>query len=147
MERNQLALDLRKQTIAGNIGRLFQMLVDIYGGDIQSLEKVKKREGQEVQLFFKALETTITLNLSKVRLKAYMRESENAVATVILNMKEEKLIQVIVDLIRTKNTFAGLLKVFIKYIIPGKIKLKGSWGAAIKVVKLLNIGTHPMYKK
>ena len=147
MERNQLALDLRKQTIAGNIGRLFQMLVDIYGGEIQSLAKIKKREGQEVQLFFKSLDTTITLNLSKTRLKAYMRESDSAVATVCLNMNEERLIPVIVDLIKTKNNFVGLLKVLFKYILSRKITIKGSWFAAIQVVKLLNIGTHSMYKK
>jgi len=139
--------ELRKQTIAGNIGRLFQMLVDIYDPEIQSLAKIKKREGQEVQLFFKALETTITINLSKIRLKPYMRTSDKAVATIELAMEEGKIIPIIVDLIRTKNTFSGLLKIFFKYILPGKIKIKGSWGAAIKVVKLLNIGTHSMYKK
>lgn len=146
MDRNQKAIELRKQSIAGNIGRLFQMLIDIYGPEIKSLERIKKREGQEVQLYFKALETIITINLSKTRLKPYMRPSDIAVATVELVMEEDKIIPTIVDLIRTKNNLIGLLKVFFKYLITGKIKIKGSWGAAIKVVRLLNNGTHSMYK-
>jgi len=147
LDKSQRAIDLKNQTIAGTIARLFQMLVDIYGKEIGSLEKIKKREGQEVELVFKALNTTITLNLSKSQLTPHMRSSDKASATIILAMKREKLIPTIIDLIRTKNNFLGILKVLIKYVLPGKIKIKGSFGAAIKVIKLLSMGTHPMYKK
>jgi hypothetical protein len=146
LSRTERAIELRNQTIAGNISRLFQMLVDIYGKDIRSLDKIKKREGQEVELHFNALNTVITLNLSKTKLTPYMRSSDKAVASIYLTFKKEQLIPTIVELIRTKNNIRGILKIFIKYIIPRKIRIKGSFGAAIKVIKLLSIGTHPMYK-
>ena len=145
--RAQKAIELKNQTIAANIGRLFQMLVDIYGKDIGSLENVKKREGQEVEIYFEALNTIITVNLSKTKLTPYMRPSDKAVASLNLTMDKEQIIPTIVDLIRTKSTIFGILKIFFKYLIPRKIKLKGSLGAGIKVIKLLCIGTHPMYKK
>lgn len=146
LSRTERALQLRNQTIAGNIIRLFQMLVDIYGGDINSLDKVKKREGQEVEIHFNALDTILTVSLSKTRLGANMGPSDKAVASVILTMKKEKIIPTINNLIRTKNNTMGLIKVLLKYVLPGKIKLKGSLGAAIKIIKLLSIGSHPMYK-
>ena len=146
MEREQKALELREQTIAGTIGRLFQMLVDIYGTEIKSLDKIKKREGQEVELFFKSLNKSVTMNLSKTVLKSYEGKSDKAVATITLAIPKEDLISTINDLIRTKNNFLGLLKVVFKYILPRKIRIKGSLGAAIKIIKLLSIGTHSMYK-
>jgi len=146
ISREERAAELRDQTIAGNIGRLFQMLVDIYGKDINSLEKVKKREGQEVELHFQALDTIITMNLSKNKITPYLGSSDKAKAKLILTMNKEELVPTIVDLIRTKNNFLGLLKIIFKYILPKRIKIKGSFGAAIKIVKLLCIGTHPMYK-
>ncbi len=122
------------------------MLVDIYGTEINSLEKIGKHEGQEVLLLFKSLNSGLTLNLSKSRLVPNSKISDKAVAKVTLAMERDRLIPDIVDLIRTKNNFMGLVKIFLKYILPRKIIVKGSWGAAIKVIKLLSIGTHPMYK-
>ncbi|TFF98495.1 MAG: hypothetical protein EU540_07895, partial [Promethearchaeota archaeon] len=60
LTRAERAQKLRNQTIAATIGRLFQMSVDIFGLDINSLDKVGKREGQEVELYFEALDTSIT---------------------------------------------------------------------------------------
>ncbi len=122
------------------------MLVDIYGTEINSLEKIGKHEGQEVILFFKSLNSGLTLNLSKSRLVPNSKISDKAVAKVTLAMERDKLIPDIVDLIRTKNNFMGLVKIFLKYILTRKIKVEGSLAAAIKVIKLLSIGTHPMYK-
>lgn len=144
--RSERALKLRNETIAYTIARLFQMLVDIYGTEIKSLDKIKKWEGSDVELYFKALDTGLTLNLSKNRLTPYLKPSEKSVATVIMAMDRERIIPDIVDLIRTKNNFMGLIKVIIKYVLTRKIRIKGSLGAAIKVIKLLSIGTHPSYK-
>ena len=125
------------------------MLVDIYGEiGLDSLEKVvKKREGQEVELVFEALDTTITFTLSKTRLTPRIGKSDKAVTTVTLAMPREDLIPDIVYFIRTKNNLFGLLKAGIKFYITRKIKIKGSFGGGITLWRLLFIGKHPMYKK
>lgn len=147
LTRAERAEKLRNQTIAATIGRLFQMSVDIFGIDIKSLDKVGKREGQEVELYFEALDTSITLTLSKSRLIPHMGASDNSVATVILTSEKDKLIPDIIKMMRIKNNFSGLMKVIFGHVLKHKIKIKGSLGAAIKVIKLLSIGTHPSFKK
>ena len=125
------------------------MLVDIYGEiGLNSLEKVvKKREGQEVELEFKALDTTVTFTLSKTRLTPRLGKSDKAVTTVILTMPREELIPGFIVFIRTKNSLLGLLKAALKFFFTGKIKIKGSLGGGITLWRLLFIGKHPMYKK
>ncbi|MCK4779124.1 MAG: hypothetical protein KAT57_03005, partial [Candidatus Lokiarchaeota archaeon] len=68
------------------------------------------------------------------------------VARIIINVKEEKIIPVISSIIRSKSNVFGLAKL-LKYIIPRKVKIKGSYVAAIKLVKCLMIGKHELYKK
>lgn len=135
--------------MAGTVGRLFQMLVDIYGEpELDSLEKVVgKREGQEVELFFKPINQTVTFTLSKTRLIPHMGKSDKSMATVILDMPKDRLIPSFVELIRIKNNTFGLLKAIFKYFITRKIKVKGSLGAGITLWRLLFIGKHSMYKK
>lgn len=124
------------------------MLVDIYGEpELDSLRKVVgKREGQEVELYFKPIDVTVTFTLSKTRLIPHVGKSDKAVSTVILNMKKEDLIPSFIEFIRTKNTFFGLLSVIFKYYIPRKIKVKGSLRGGITLWRLLFIGAHTMYK-
>lgn len=135
--------------MAGTVGRLFQMLVDIYGEiGLNSLEKiVKKREGQEVELEFEALNTTITFTLSKTRLTPRAGKSDNAVTTIILKVPREELLTSFNYFIRTKNNIFGLLKAASKFFFTRKIKIKGSFGGGITLWRLLFIGKHPMYKK
>ncbi|MHA1291749.1 MAG: hypothetical protein ACTSQJ_03660 [Promethearchaeota archaeon] len=149
LTRTQRVEVLRNQTFAGVIGRLFQMLVDIYGDiELNSLKKiVKKREGQEVELEFQALNTTITFNLSKTRLTPHLGKSDKAVATVILTLKKEDLIPMFIEFIKTKENFLGILKAIFKFFLTRKIKVKGSMGGAITLWRLLFIGKHSMFKK
>ncbi len=135
--------------MAGVVGRLFQMLVDIYGEiGLNSLEKVvKKREGQEVELEFEALNTTITFTLSKTRLTPRAGKSDKAVTTVILKVPREELLTSFNYFIRTKNNIFGLIKAASRFFFTRKIKIKGSLGGGLTLWRLLFIGDHPMYKK
>ena len=146
--KSERATELRNEAMAGTVGRLFQMLVDIYGEpELESLEKVvKKREGQEVELNFKPLDVTVTFTLSRSRLIPHMGKSSKSVGEVILNMPREDLIPSFNEFIRTKNNLWGLLKMIFKYFLTGKIKIKGSLGACITLWKLLFIGKHSMYE-
>lgn len=61
-------------------------------------------------------------------------------------MKEEKVLNVFSKIVRSKNNLYGLMKL-LKYIIPRKIRIKGSYIAALKLVRCLMIGKHEVYKK
>jgi len=149
ISKSERAELLKEEVFAGTVGRLFQMLVDIYGDlELNSLKKiVGKREGQEVNLEFQALNQTVAFSLSKSRLAPHIGKSDKAVATVILNMDKEDLIPSFVEFIRTKNNIVGLLKAIFKYYLTRKIKVKGSLGGGITLWRLLFIGKHSMYDK
>ena len=62
----------------------------------------------------------------------------------IITVKEEKILDLISRIIRSKNNYISLIK-FSRFIITGKAKIKGSYLAAIKLVRCLMIGNHEVY--
>jgi hypothetical protein len=66
------------------------------------------------------------------------------ISKINFNVKEDKILKVLSSIIRSKNNFLSIIKLG-KYIIPGKIKIKGSYIAAIKLVRCLMIGNHKVY--
>ena len=146
IKRNLRANELLKETKLLNIARLAKMLVDLFGLDDQ-FQKVGKHDGQEVELFFPPLDGHITFILSSDRQKFDCRlgEAENPVSKIILKIKEEDILKVLSKIIRSKDNIFGLLKVGKLYIL-GKVKIKGSFGAAITLTKCLMIGKNEIYK-
>ena len=122
------------------------MLVDLFGLDDQ-FQKVGKHDGQEVELFFPSLDGYITFILSSDRQKFDCRlgEAENPVSKITLKIKEEDILKVLSKIIRSKDNIFGLLKVG-KLFILGKVKIKGSFAAAITLTKCLMIGKNEIYK-
>jgi len=145
--RNIKAENLVRETKVLNITRLAKMLVDLFGSD-EPFKKIGKREGQEVEMYIKELDGYITFILTSDRnnFLAFSEKSKNPVSRIIINVKEEKILQVISSIIRSKSNIFGLLKL-LKYIIPGKVKIKGSLVATLKLVRCLMIGKHEVYKK
>ncbi len=143
----------RKQSRISNFGKLYLYLVETFGYPRKTQKKVGKREGQDVQLNLLAFKNklnetgAITVTLSKTKLNITLGGSDSAKATINFRMKEDKIIPIVCDIIRTKANIWGLAKVSFKYIIPGKIRFKGSIFAAIRAVLLMMLGKHPMYKK
>ena len=141
------AENLVRETKVLNITRLAKMLVDLFGSD-EPFKKIGKREGQEVEMYLKELDGYITFILTSDRnnFDCHAEKAKNPVSRIIINVKEEKILQVISSIIRSKSNIFGLLKL-LKYIIPGKAKVKGSMVATLKLVRCLMIGKHEVYKK
>ncbi len=146
-KRNLRAANLVKETKLLNIARLAKMLVDLYGLDNQ-FKRLKKREGQEVELYLPSLDGYITLLLTSDRNKFDCRveKAKNPVSTIEVKVKEENILKVLSKIIRSKDNIFGLLKVAKLYIL-GKVKLKGSMIAAILLVRSLMIGKNRVYKE
>ena len=143
---NIRARNLLKETKLLNIARLAKMLVDLFGLDNQ-FKKMGKHEGQEVELVFPAFDGSITFILTSDREKFDCRlgKADNPASKIILKLKEDDILKVLSKIIRSKDNVFGLLKVGKLYILR-KVKIKGSFGAAIALTKCLMIGKHEIYK-
>jgi len=122
------------------------MLVDLFGLD-EPFRKIGKLETQEIEMCLKNLDGYITFILSSERanFECYAEKAKNPIAKITINVKEENIIKVLSSIIRSKANLFGLIKL-LKYLIPGKIKIKGSYIAAIKLTRCLMIGKHEVYK-
>jgi len=147
-DRNQKALKLLKETKILNITKLANMLVDLFGLE-EGFKKVGKgkHEGQEVELYIPAIDGYITFNLvsKKENFECHADRAKNPVATVVVKVKEDKILKTLSKIIRSKANLFGLAKLAPK-ILFGKIKIKGSIGAALTLVKCLMIGKNDIYK-
>ena len=146
INRNLRAENLVKETKLLNIARLAKMLVDLYGLDDQ-FKRIKKREGQEVELFLPSLEGHITFILTSDRNKFDCRveKAKNPATTIKVKVKEEDILKVLSKIIRSKDNIFGLLKV-VKLYLLGKVKIKGAYFAALSLVRCLMIGKNRVYK-
>lgn len=122
------------------------MLVDLFGLD-EAFQNIGKREGQEIELYVRELEGYITFVLTSDRNKfnCKVERANDPVSRIIINVKEKDIVKVISSIIRSKNNIIGLIKL-LKFIIPGKAKIKGSYVAAIKLIRCLMIGKNEVYK-
>ena len=141
------ANNLMRETKVLTIARLAKMLVDLFGID-DPFEKVGKHNDEEIEMYFSELDGYITFTLTSERENFDCRaeKANSPIARLIVTVKEEKILGVISSIIRSKNNLFSLMKL-LKYIIPGKAKIKGSYIAAIKLVRCLMIGKHEVYSK
>jgi len=144
--RDIKAENLVRETKVLNIARLAKMLVDLFGLD-EPYKKIGKRAGEEIEMYLVELDGYITFVLTSDRqnFNCRVEKSNNPVARLIINVEEEKILSVLSSIIRSKNNIFGLIKL-LKYLIPRKIKIKGSYVAAIKLVRCLMIGKNEVYK-
>ncbi len=62
-------------------------------------------------------------------------------------LEADEIVPVLNEVIRTPANIVGILKLFAKYVIPGKLKPKGSLHINLQIMKALMSGNHPMFKK
>jgi len=141
--------ELMRETKVLTIARLAKMLVDLFGLD-DVFKKVGKYEGEEVELHLVELEGYITFILTSERenFDCVAEKAKSPIARLILTVKEDKILDLVSRIIRSKNNYISLIK-FSRFIILGRAKIKGSYLAAIKLVRCLMIGKHEVfsYKK
>jgi len=144
--RDIRAENLVRETKVLNIARLAKMLVDLFGLD-EPFKKIGKWKGEEIEMYLVELDGYIIFMLTSDRknFDCRVEKANNPVARIIINVEEEKILSVLSSIIRSKNNIFGLMKL-LKYLIPRKIKIKGSYVAAIKLVRCLMIGKHEVYK-
>ena len=137
--------DLIRETKVLTIARLAKMLVELFGID-DPFEKVGKHNGQEIEMYFTELDGYITFTLTSERdnFDCRAEKANSPIARLIITVEEEKILDMLSSIIRSKNNLFSLMKL-LKYIIPGKAKIKGSYVAAIKLVRCLMIGKHEVY--
>ncbi len=144
--RDIRAENLVRETKVLNIARLAKMLVDLFGLD-EPFKKIGKWNGEDVEMYLVELDGYITFMLASDRknFDCRVENANNPVARIIINVEEEKILSVLSSIIRSKNNIFGLMKL-LKYLIPRKIKIKGSYVAVIKLVRCLMIGKNEVYK-
>jgi hypothetical protein len=137
--------ELMLETKVLNIARLAKMLVDLFGID-EAFKKVGKYEGEEVELHLVELEGYITFILTSERgnFDCIAEKAKSPIARLVITVKEEKILDLISRIIRSKNSYISLIK-FSRFVISGKAKIKGSYVAAIKLVRCLMIGKHEVF--
>jgi len=141
------AKKLLRETKILNLAKLANMLVSLFGLE-EEFKKITKREGQEVELYIPAFEGYLNFPLVKKKDNFECRAecANDPVATVIINVEEDKVLKVFSEIIRSKANLSGLIKLVPKFLLR-KIKIKGSLMAALSLVKCLMIGKNKIYKK
>lgn len=144
--RDIKAENLVRETKVLNIARLAKMLVDLFGLD-EPFKKIGKMKDEEIEMYIVELDGYITFMLTSDRknFNCRVEKANNPVARIIINVEEENVLSVLSSIIRSKSNIFGLMKL-LKYLIPRKIKIKGSYVAAIKLVRCLMIGKNEVYK-
>ncbi|MEX2685000.1 MAG: hypothetical protein Q6373_025720 [Candidatus Sigynarchaeota archaeon] len=137
--------DLRDEARVSSLGRLFQLLTDIFGQK-QQMQALAKIDGAEVLAVFPSLgDRAVTWKVSNCHILPFMNKSDHAAAQIVFNVPRDAIVPLIVDVIRTKANVSGLCKLVFKYVLTGKVKLKGSMATALKIIMALMVGAHPMY--
>lgn len=146
LNRDLRAENLVRETKVLNIARLAKLLVDLFGLD-DEFQKVGEREGQEIEMYLPALDGYITFTLTSDRknFDCRVEKAKNPVSRVEINAKEKEVLKVLSKIIRSKANIFGLLNVT-KLFILRKLKIRGSFSAAIRLSKCLMIGKHDVYK-
>ena len=144
---NQKAIDLIKETKLLQITRSANFLIELFGIE-KAFKRIKpEREGQEIEMYIPSLEGSITFTLvsKKENFKPIYGKSHDPAAIITLNVKEEKVLKTLSDIITLKANLFGLMKLLPK-LITRKLKIKGSLKAAIYLVLFIMVGKHEMYK-
>lgn len=133
--------DIRLHTLAN----LFRLVVDIYGLS-NSKQKLQALEGEEIEAHLPALDGYLTFKPYGDRVFAFVRRASNPCGQLALTVPYEEILDVLADVIKLPNTLGGLLRIFTRYVLKGKIKIKlKGIRAVIRIFKCFMLGKHPMY--
>jgi hypothetical protein len=111
------------------------------------MNSLKKMEGNEISAYFPKLgKRYATIKISNCSLYPIFVKAEHPSAIITFNLNSEQIVPVINDVIKTPATVVGIAKLFLKYVITGKIKLGGSLFKALAVIKTIMLGKHSMYR-
>jgi len=87
------------------------MLVELFGMD-DPFEKVGKHNGQEIEMYLRKLDGYITFTLTSDRdnFDCRAEKANNPIARFIITVEEEKILDMLSSIIRSKNNLFSLIK-------------------------------------
>jgi len=146
--RDELVEKLKKQALLLNHGRLLQIMINVFA-EKKSLEKLGKREGQEIQINFPAYDiepNCLTFVLSKTPSDPVLKPSDNPKVVITFNATEEELVPMLIKIISAKYNAFGLLKLVFKFLLTRKItfKPKRAIGALLSTMSCFLIGNNEL---
>ncbi|MGQ4873945.1 MAG: hypothetical protein ACP6IY_07740 [Promethearchaeia archaeon] len=138
---------MEREAILMNIALLANILIEVFGQDPAFNRIDKKYEGNEIEMFFPSLGGSLKFTLVSNRslFECRAEKPKNPISIITINVKKEKAIKIVSDIIRQPDNLKGLMFVALKLIMR-KIKVKGSLRAAIKFCRCMMIGKNPLYK-
>ena len=150
-DREELVKKLKTQALLLNHGRLLQIMINVFA-DKKILEKLRNREGQEVQINFPAYDldpNCLTFVLSETPSDPVLKASDNPKVIITFRATEEELVPMLIKIISTKYNMFGILKLLFKYILTRKItyKPKRAIGALLATLKCFLIGNNEILLK
>jgi hypothetical protein len=139
--------DFLNQTRISAFARLLQILTDTFFIP-KNREALSKIEGAEFNATFPKMgNNSARIKIIDKRIHPSPGKTDNPTGTLIFNMKYKDLQDSVGEIVRTRSNLMGLAKLFFKFILPGKIKMKGAFFKILTVLKIILLGNHPMYKK
>ena len=146
-DRNERAKELVKQSALMNFAKMDSILIELFGCN-PAFKRIGKREGQIVEMYFIDLEGSIHFKLvsDQNQFQCRFGKPENPIAIITVKGEREKAIKIVSKVICLKDNIFGLIKI-LPLFIKRKIKIKGSYIAAIKLCRCMMVGKHPMYKR
>lgn len=146
MEKTDDSQNTRFTAKVSNLGRLFQILTDVFGQE--NLKGLKKIEGREVLLFFPKMSNAgVIIKIIHGRIFPLEYKTHRPLHSIEFWVEPEEVVPLLNEVIRTPANLFGIIKIFSKYVLSGKVKPKGSLRIIIQIMKALMSGKHPMYKK
>ncbi len=130
---------------ASNLGRLFQILTDVFG--MENTKGLSKIEGQEVLIRFVKMKESIIIKVIHGRIYPLEHKSHTPSTAIEFWVEPDEIVPILNDIIRTPDSILGILRIFLKYVISRKLRPKGSLRIIIHIMRALMTGKHPMFKK
>ncbi len=127
------------------IANLLRLAVDVFGVP-EDKDKLISLEGEEFELEFPALNGSIIIQPQGNRVLTQVGAAEDPAAKIIINVKDEKIIDVLEDVTKSSPRW-GIIKLFFKYILWRRIKIKGSLRKAAKTFKGMRFGGNEEFEK
>jgi len=143
---SERAKNLLRETKLLQINKSANILIELFGQEAAFSKIKSKRVGQQIEMGFPALEGSLTFTLVNKRedFNCTYGKPDNPIATIVINVEDDEILNLISSIIRLKSNIIGLLRIAPK-LITGKLKVKGSLFSAIKLCQLMMIGHHEVY--
>ncbi len=116
-QRTLKALNLVDEAKLLNFAKMANVLIELFGLD-DPFRKIGKREGQEVEMKFPALNGSLNFILVSDRSKFESRfgTSKNPTATILINVKREDAIKLVSSIITLRSNLFGILRIVPKLL-------------------------------